>query len=461
MFESRRSFLHRAALIGAAAPLLKVLGGCTRQAPVGLVADPGGALDLPPGFTYRVLSRAGDLMSDGFFEPGAHDGMAAFPIAGDASRCVLVRNHEISAHSDEAGAFGAGHAKAAQVDPAFVYDRTPQGRPLLGGTTSLIVNVRERRAERSFLSLAGTDRNCAGGSTPWGSWLSCEETEETPGANATRMHGYVFEVPAGADSLVRPAPLEAMGRFRHEAVAVDPATGIAYLTEDDAEGLFYRFLPAVRGEFVRGGRLQALALGEARADTRNWSAEAQIPVGTRLEARWIDLKNVDAPDSDLRHRGRGDGAAIFARGEGMAAAIEAGKPVVYFACTSGGPAQRGQVWRLVPGAEGGDVLELFAESTGEAYFDMVDNIVVAPWGDLILCEDGDGDQYVRALAPTGAVYPIARNAHAEKSEFCGACFSPDGSTLFVNVQEPGVTYAIAGPWANLARAARVSVVRRS
>jgi secreted PhoX family phosphatase len=263
----------------------------------------------------------------------------------------------------------------------------------------------------------------------------------------------VFEVPSSARSLVRPVPLTAMGRFRREAIAVDPISQIVYQTEDDAEGLLYRFIPDAAGDLARGGKLQALALeGALGADTRNWtdSGASATPLRTPLPVRWIDMEEVTAPAGDLRLRGRAAGAAIFARGEGMALAMEAGLPAIYFACTSGGAARRGQVWRLVPSASG-DRLELFAESTGEAHFDMVDNIVAAPWGDLIMCEDGDGDQYVRGLSPTGAVYPIARNT---RSEFCGACFSPDGSTLFVNVQEPGATYAIVGPWAELARASR-------
>lgn len=457
MIDTRRRFLQRATLAAAAAPGLQALAACASPpAPTSfdLVADSRQGLDLPPGFTYSVVSRTGVTMSDGLFEPGSHDGMATFAIPGDRDRCVIVRNHEIGAARKADGAFGVDFAKAAGVDPAKIYDRAPDGRPLLGGTTTLIFNTKTQQLERSFLSLAGTATNCAGGHTPWGSWLTCEETQEAPGANAGKLHGYVFEVPSSARGLVAPVALTDMGRFRHEAAAVDPKTGIVYQTEDDGEGLFYRFIPKTPGDLARGGKLQALALADkAGADTRNWGADGVIAVGAKLAARWVDLEDVTAPNGDLRQRGRAAGAAVFARGEGMALGIEQGRPVVFFACTNGGPAKRGQIWKLHPAA-GGDQLELFAQSTGEAHFDMVDNLEVAPWGDLLMTEDGDGDNYVRGVTPNGVVYPIARNADPGKSEMCGVCFSPDGSTMFVNVQRPGITYAIRGPWASLARAAR-------
>ncbi len=455
--HSRRTFLVRAAQAALAAPALQALGACATPPKIGfgLKPDPKAVLDLPEGFTYTAISRTGDLMSDGLFEPGSHDGMAAFPIEGDRERCVLVRNHEIGPSRKENGAFGADFAKAAALNPAMFFDRAADGRPLLGGTTTLVFNLRTQKVERSFLSLAGTATNCAGGPTPWGSWLTCEETQETPGANVGKPHGYVFEVPAAARGLVAPVPLTAMGRFRHEAAAVDPDTGVVYQTEDDSEGLFYRFLPQERGALARGGVLQALAIeGQPGVDTRNWGSGPAFEAGARLRVRWIDVRDVTAPEGDLRQRGRTQGAAIFARGEGLCVAIENGRPAFYFACTSGGAAKRGQVWKLTPDA-GGDTLSLFVESAGGAHFDMVDNIVAAPWGDLLLSEDGGGENYVRGVTPAGAVYAIARNA-LNDSEICGPCFSPDGSTLFFNVQNPGITYAVTGPWARLARAARAA-----
>lgn len=470
MLLSRRYLIRSAASVALAAPALQLIGcaapGATR-APVrqrvsGLTVapDPAGLLDLAPGLSYAVLSRVGQEMSDGLLEPGAHDGMAAFPIEGDASHCLLVRNHELGANS-AVSAFGADLSRVSRIAKERIYDVAPNGKPFAGGTTTALVNLKSMKVERSHLSLAGTAVNCAGGSTPWGSWLSCEETDIVAGETASKSHGFIFEVPAAATGPVDPVPLKAMGRFDHEAAAVDPATGIVYLTEDTGDSLFYRFLPAARGELAKGGRLQALALVEqAGADTRNWTKEQggdpalRMVQNRRYATRWIDMSDVEAPDGDLRLRGRKAGAAIFARGEGLAFALEAGGPAVYFTCTSGGAVRIGQIWRYVPSRHEGTsrevdapgYVELFVESTGEQEFEKCDNIVASPRGELIVCEDGGGDNYVRAISPDGLIYPLARSAGVEKSELCGACFSPDGSTLFVNIQRPGITVAITGAW---------------
>ncbi len=474
MLLSRRALVRSAASVAIAAPALRLLGGCAsaegRAAPrisgLALRPDPAGVMDLAPGLNYAVLSREGDVMSDGLREPGDHDGMAAFAVDGDPGRCLLVRNHELSPGEEADGAF-AGRGEAG-VDPALIYDRRDAG-PLPGGTTTLLVNLRTKRLERSNLSLAGTAVNCAGGPTPWGSWLSCEETELAQGEFAGRSHGFVFEVPAAAHGVVQPVPLTAMGRFRHEAAAIDPATGVVYLTEDTADSLFYRFLPDARGQLAKGGRLQALALvAQSAADTRNWPAEAggnpahRFTAGQFHQVRWIDMADVEAPDADLRMRGRAAGAAVFARGEGMAFALEAEGASIYFTATSGGAAQVGQVWRYLPSPYEGTAreadlpgrLELYVESSSGQQLDHPDNIVASPRGDLIVCEDGPGDNFLRVVTPDGLIYPIARNAHIDSSELCGACFSPDGGTLFVNVQNPGTTLAIWGDWDGLRRAAR-------
>ena len=458
----RRHFLQSATALAVALPAFSALGACSRasarEAADGLVPDPDGWLDLPEGFSYQRFSPTGATMTDGFAVPAKHDGMAAFPVEGDPDRCVLVRNHEVSADDFESGPFAANPDLAGSIAPGHSYDADDDGRPLGGGTTSLLYNVRTGEIEGSWLSLVGTERNCSGGPTPWGSWLSCEESRRLADDGTKFEHGYVFEVPSTARGPVEARPLKALGRFNHEAVAIDPSTGIVYLTEDDAAGLFYRFLPDQPGNLAQGGRLQALALMDRDgADTRNWKKDGVIPPGEVLAVRWIDLDDVTAPEGDLAKRGHAGGAAIFARGEGMAWAQEADSGAICFACTSGGPAECGQIWRYLPSPQEGTdgetnapgQLVLQFESPGQSTLDMCDNIVAAPWGHLVICEDGHDDQYVRGLTPDGRIYPIARNAHPGKSEFAGACFSPDGTVLFVNIQTPGVTLAIRGPWERL------------
>ncbi len=465
---SRRHFIQRAGLIGMALPGLQALSGCVSgtNPATGLVADASGMLDLADGFSYSVLSRTGDEMSDGLLEPGAHDGMACFPVEGDADRCLLVRNHELEWNeAGERGAFGPGFARLGGVDRARIHDWGGD-KPFLGGTTTALINLRSGRVERSHMSLLGTSRNCAGGPTPWGSWLTCEETDERAGERAGKDHGYVFEVPADATGAVEPAPLMGMGRFVHEAAAVDASTGIVYMTEDEGDGLFYRYVPDTPGILRRGGRLQALVIrGQEGADLTNHPDASDRVVkaraGEAFDVDWVTVADIHAPGNDLRLQGRAMGAAIFARGEGMAVAVEAQRTVIYFASTSGGAAKKGQIWRYVPSENEGlpyerggpGQLSLFVESAGESHFDYADNIVASPGGDIIMCEDGDGDNYLRGVTRKGNVYTIARNALPGQSELCGACFSPDGSTMFVNIQNPGITLAIRGDWAGLSRKA--------
>jgi secreted PhoX family phosphatase len=429
-----------------------------------LIPDPNGLLDLPAGFTYDIVSREGVPMADGFLTPGAFDGMACFRVRGDKDKVALVRNHEIWPDMYERNAYGPDLALAAKLPRAKVFDFTPDGRPKFGGTSTVIYDLKAKRIVRDHLSLAGTAANCCGGATPWGSWLTCEETIETPGQHVTKDHGWVFEVPSRAKGLVDPVPLKAMGRFVHEAAAVDPQTGVVYLTEDRHDGLFYRFLPDRKKKLARGGRLQALALKDNRErDVRNWPKDGDIkfpgagPVigaGAPVETVWIDLDGVESPNGDLKDRGFVKGALRFARGEGLAVGTSAdGRTEIYISCTSGGPIRLGQVFRYRPSAAEGNpgekdapgTLELFVETDDTNVLKNCDNVAVAPWGDVIVCEDGyDYDaQFLRGVTPEGAFYTLAGNS---KSEFCGACFSPDGDVMFVNIQTPGVTFAIRGPW---------------
>ena len=159
-----------------------------------LLPDSKRLLDPPFGFSYRIVSREGDAMSDGLRTPAAFDGMACFPVPGARDRVALVRNHEIWPNESAGGAFGA----RLNVPRSKIFDFQPDGRPKLGGTTTLVWDMRRQRLVSAHLSLAGTCGNCAGGTTPWGSWLSCEETIETDPPLVGRAHGWVFEVPAAA-----------------------------------------------------------------------------------------------------------------------------------------------------------------------------------------------------------------------------------------------------------------------
>ena len=420
-----------------------------------LIADPNKLLDLPEGFSYRVISQGGETMDDGLLVPGQFDGMGCFALEG--SRVALVRNHELKGSSALHRNWGPGgyhQERIGRLDVSKAYDTYKDGRPLPGGTTTLVYDMATGETVSQHLSLAGTSTNCAGGITPWGSWLSCEETEEKPSnANVLKPHGYVFEVPATATGLVDPVPLKAMGRFDHEAVCVDPRTGILYQTEDKVDGLFYRFIPTTRGRLVDGGRLQAMAFRDARGSDSSNHDERLWSVGDWREVVWIDMEDVDSPDDDLRKRGHAAGATLVSRGEGL----HWGDGEMYLTATSGGPIQRGQILRYVPSRFEGNPgerlrpgrIQLFVESTDEKAMNMCDNITVAPWGHLIVCEDNyssDIRNHLKGVTPDGKLYTLGRNVFLGNSEFAGAVFSPDGGTLFVNIQYPGITLAITGPW---------------
>ncbi|HJN27038.1 MAG TPA: DUF839 domain-containing protein [Candidatus Latescibacteria bacterium] len=454
MHLSRRHFLKSAAAVtlgfqGLQRHVAFATQNEGRSAGFGpLVEDPDGILSLPADFTYRILSRTGVEMADGLLMPGAHDAMAAFQ--GSGGRTLLVCNHELTSGALAAGAFGPENDRLSKVPANNFYDFGGGVSPSLGGTTTTVLG-KDGQVERRFLSLAGTVRNCAGGPTPWGSWVTCEETTQRGGeAGYEKDHGYNFEVPATQDiRRADPIPLKAMGRFNHEAVAVDPSTKIVYQTEDTGDSLIYRYLANAPGHLQGGGRLQALAVHDHPSlDTRNWESTTIRP-GQRLEVYWIDIENVESPDNDLRLQGFTKGAARFARGEGM----WYGKDAVYFACTSGGHALKGQVWRYYPSAHEAQpgeatspgTLELFVEPNEGAVVENCDNLTVSPWGDIVLCEDGPEQQFLVGVTQEGQLYKLARNAF-NSSEFAGAVFSPDGMELYVNIQNPGITLAIRGPW---------------
>lgn len=384
-----------------------------------LPPDPRGLLDLRPGFSYRILQRSGQRMSDGFRVPGRPDAMGCFDLG--RGRWALMRNHELDVSQLRLGPY----TPRAEI-PDEAYDA-----PSLGGVSRVVLNERGR-VLASNLALVGTNRNCAGGMSPWG-WLSCEESVQ-PG------HGYVFLCSARAKRLRPPHRIDAYGRFLHEAAAIDPTDHAAYLTEDRSDGCLYRFVPEKRDAPFAAGRLQALAI----ADKPRFALGETLPDDARFDLRWIDVPHEAGDEDRLRYVARARGAAIIARGEGIWR-VEDG---FAFTSTSGGPGARGQIFHLAPTRKGG-TLRLIAQANDPRTFDMPDNITLTPWGDLLVCEDNLRAPHLRLITRRGSVLPFAFN-RGSASEFAGVCFSPDGRMLFVNIQEQGLTVAIEGPWQTLA-----------
>ncbi|WHX41211.1 DUF839 domain-containing protein [Mesobacillus sp. AQ2] len=380
-----------------------------------LVPDPNGILDLPKGFQYKIISREGGLMTDGTKIPGAFDGMAAFE--GPNNTTILVRNHELSS------------------GPAF--GRNPYDVNAQGGTTALVVGA-NREVIKEYVTSSGTIRNCAGGATPWGTWLTCEE-------NRSEGHGYVFEVdPTQPENDMSKTPIKEMGRFSHEACAIDPATGYVYLTEDASPSFLYRFIPndlsQKPGALQKGGKLYAAAIEEV-ADP----SASTFKTGQTFKIVW---KEVDP--HWCREEAAAQNCIVFSRLEG--AFFQEG--VFWFDDTSAGDKKLGRVYRYVPHT---NTLELFYEGNDKKHMEYPDNICCTPWGDLWYAEDGSGQDRIMGITPEGKVYPFAANRLSD-SELAGPTFSPDGNTLFVNIQTPGKTFAIWGPFQrrNVARAREMS-----
>jgi len=404
-------------------------------------------LSLPKGFEYNVLGKVKTQMSDGRPTPAAHDGQWTFRVKNELR---IVRNHEVSGGSvpkEQAGIGSRNH-----------YDETCGG-----GTTTLVIDPKTNTLIRDFVSLSGTLINCAGGPTPWGSWITCEETTLGPSVRTRasdgrktggypKPHGYCFEVPASANSEVVPVPLKAMGRFTHEAVAVDRRTGIVYLTEDYNPSGFYRFIPKRNKRLADGGVLQMLAVdGKPEFDTRT----GQITGGS-LASIWVTIDEPDPAAADIDpsavyKQGKAKGGAAFARLEGCEI-DRSGR--VYFTATSGGENKGGQIWMYEPAGKDAGRLTLVFESPDQRVLHMPDNICLMPKSELLfICEDSDyagqnSINHIRVLTPEGKIADFARNISKDfsRSEFCGSTFSPDGKTLFVNLQLAGVTLAIWGDW---------------
>ena len=408
-----------------------------------------GVISLPEGFRYVAFAAAGEAMADGLTMPAAHDGMTCF--AGKGSQVILLRNHELSSLDE------------ASTD-AKLYDAMGAG-----GVTVTVFDTAKGKAVKSYAALMGTIENCNGGTSLSGSWLTCEETTEGEAAGFLKPHGYVFEVPSTVAGLIAaPEPLKAMGRFEHEAARQDPMTGVVYMTEDNgdpADG-FYRFVPTNKLDLSKGGSLQVLAI----KDQPQLVTYMGQSVGVEYETEWVEIADPDPSNAEedpgaVFRQGLALGAAQFMGLEGLA--LQDG--VAYFVASEAGDAEKGQVWSFTPAGLGGK-LKLLYESSDGAVLDQPDNITLSPNGAVLMCEDGDGedidggDNWLRVLTPQGKVFDFAQNITKidlheiddedfpdagvafGASEFSGVCFSPDGQWLFLNVQYPGLTLAITGPW---------------
>ncbi|TNC24560.1 alkaline phosphatase PhoX [Amycolatopsis alkalitolerans] len=418
-----------------------------RQAGYGaLVDDPAGLLALPKGFSYRVVAEAGVTKLDsGEPTPSDPDGTACF---GDRHGFVLVNNHEI----------GGSEPYRVPALSGLTYDPGAGG-----GTTNIVVDQSGKRV-REYVSLAGTHNNCAGGRTPWDTWLTCEETEQRAGGVYQKDHGYVFEVdPFDHHANQHPVALRFLGRYSHEAVAVDPRGSSIYLTEDanGPHGLYYRWTPPKGFGGGKGalkhlqetagdnaGRLQAMSCFKGDRHIADLS-EATQP-GTKYRVKWVDVPDRQAATVSVRKQ-FADGEVTGSRKlEGAYWGDGGAYFVASFARASDGSVNEhdGQVWFYDPRSETVELKTIFGvnpDPDADTNYDGPDNITVSPDGGLILAEDGDGVQHLVGVTRKGATYPMARN-DLNGSEFTGPTFSQDGRILFANIQGPGHVFAITGPW---------------
>jgi len=455
----RRDFLKAAVAAPAAGAvfsqfLSRVAAGADKRHAASLanlrpVADKTTGLELlqlPDGFRYASFGWTGEPMSDGRKTPSAHDGMAV--IGSEGSVVTLCRNHEITGSKLIGASSISFDAKAG------------------AGCTNLTFDTETGQWLSARSSLSGTVRNCAGGPTPWGTWLSCEETTLGPGDTINGVpvpfeetHGWIFEVPATGDATAN--PLKDMGRFVHEAVAVDPDTGIVYETEDRTTAGFYRFIPNSKSKLADGGKLQMLKIAGRAQLQKN------CRLGEKLDVQWVDIDDphrAHSPgkkdDLGVYSQGITQGGTTFARLEGCWYGRETGSGLIYVVSTSGGNAGAGQVWEFSPQEQ---TIKLIFESPAKAVMEAPDNVTIRPGsGSIVLCEDGNlSPQRLHAIRPDGSHLTIAANhvmpdpykkrikRDYRDGEWCGACFDPTGRWLFVNIQSPGITFAITGPWQDL------------
>ncbi len=486
----RRTFLRGAAVtsggLAFATPLqalaLRTAAGQPPSAATGYgPLVPKGDLALPAAFNYQIIDRQGIPMRDGRLTPGIFDAMGAFPdvrgpAVGRGDRTILIRNHENRERPGEIKVI---------TGPGFEYDDTA-----FGGNTKIVVERTKAAVDPAtgqqlyeytvvdrFAILGGTSTNCAGGELPFKKWMTCEEVvKRSPNG---KKHGYNFEVNAMADGPVVAVPIPQMGRFVHEATVW--RSGILYQTEDRSlssdpvngtiGSVLYRYIPDQRvGQSDNlaetTGPLEALAIRGAP----KMNMDNVVTPGASFPVEWVPVPEPDHEDDTDNRRDRmpgftptriqaiDRGAAYFDRQEGAWASSHGGGFKVYFDCTTGGPANLGQVWEYDPGRE---VLTLIYVSQDRNTLENPDNVVIVPQTqDIFLCEDSPGEQFIRGVTQDGEIYNFAQSI-TNDTEFAGACFDPDGQTLYVNQQgdrgvdangqpiggaNPAVTYAIYGPF---------------
>ncbi|MFE5209855.1 alkaline phosphatase PhoX [Streptomyces sp. NPDC056600] len=382
----RRNLLRAAVLGGTAAAFGGTLWrGAAYAAPAQPGAGPYGALGaadangirLPSGFTSRVIARSRQKVSGtNYTWHDAPDGGACY---ADGSGWIYVSNSEISSTG------GAGAVK-------FNSSGTITG---------------------AYRILSNTNVNCAGGKTPWNTWLSCEEVDR----------GYVYETdPWGVKAAVR---RDAMGRFKHEAAACDPQRGVIYLTEDVSDGAFYRFRPTTWGD-LSSGTLEVMVGSSATSGSVTW---ARVP---------------DPTGASTATRNQVSGTKRFNGGEGC-----------YYA--------NGTCWFTTKGDNRVWAYDAAAQTISLAYDDSlvtsgtapltgVDNVTGTASGDLYVAEDG-GNLEICVITPQGVVAPFLRVEGQSASEITGPAFSPDGRRLYFSSQRGtsgsssgGITYEVTGPF---------------
>jgi secreted PhoX family phosphatase len=452
---SRRSLLTRSAstslgiVFAGSIPGLFGTAEARRRGMVGygpLVPDPAGVLSLPEGFAYTIVAQSGvTKLETGEPTPDDPDGTAAF-VRHRGNGSVLVNNHEI----------GGGESYRVPLVPGFVYD------PVAGGGTTTIEVDKDGNRIREYVSLAGTHNNCAGGRTPWDTWLTCEETESSP-QGSTMRHGYVFEVdPYDQDANRDPKPIKALGRYAHEACVVDPHTDVIYLTEDasNPNGLLYRWTPPDAALPLGKGSLRELAddagtLEAMKAFTRSGAHVPDLSVatapGTTYRVQWVAVPDREANTASVRKQFTRDQITRSRKLEGMWWSDDGAYVVASFArgAADGSDAQHdGQVWFLDPD-DGTIELKLwFAYTPADQDDDPdgPDNITVSPFGGVMIAEDGEGKNHLVGATDDGETYVFSRNELEGDNEFTGPTFSHNKKILFANIQSPGHVFAIQGPF---------------